>query len=161
MSATVGGTFVNIDHSAGFASHSDLKANGNAQFNNPAPAAGTIGDLLALRAQVRGAAGIVTDGAFRDTPAIRAIDLPTYAAGHSPHVSTLVHHPQEMNVPIGCGGVAVLPGDLLEGGLHGRAGLGPAEVGVGLDGQEVDEVVGGGGGHDGRLRAGVSHLPLA
>jgi regulator of RNase E activity RraA len=81
--------------------------------------AATLGNILATRISRRGAAGIVTDGAFRDTPAIRAIDLPTYASGQSPHVSTLVHHPQDINVPIGCGGVAVLPGDLLVGDGEG------------------------------------------
>src|SRR6266542_3192954 len=63
----------------------------------------------------RGAAGIVTDGAFRDTPAIRALDMPTYARGQSPDVSNQIHHPQDINVPIGCGGVAVVPGDLVVG----------------------------------------------
>jgi regulator of RNase E activity RraA len=77
--------------------------------------AGTLGNILATRIAERGAAGIVTDGAFRDTPAIQAIDLPTYAAGASPDLSTSVHHPAEINVAIGCGGVAVLPGDVLVG----------------------------------------------
>jgi regulator of RNase E activity RraA len=81
--------------------------------------AGTLGDILAMRIMRRGAAGIVTDGAFRDTPAIRSLDLPAYAAGQSPNVSTLVHHPAELNVPIGCGGVAVLPGDLVVGDGEG------------------------------------------
>jgi regulator of RNase E activity RraA len=81
--------------------------------------AATLGDILAARIQQRGAAGIVTDGAFRDTPSIRTLDLATYAAGQSPYVSTRVHHPQDINVPIGCGGVAVLPGDLIVGDGEG------------------------------------------
>ncbi|MDQ3808810.1 MAG: ribonuclease activity regulator RraA [Chloroflexota bacterium] len=81
--------------------------------------AATLGNILATRIMRRGAAGIVTDGAFRDTPAIRALDLPTYASGQSPHVSTQVHHPQDINVPIGCGGVAVLPGDVVVGDGEG------------------------------------------
>src|SRR5215203_5891076 len=40
--------------------------------------AGTIGDIFVRRALRRGAAGVVTDGALRDTPAIRALDLPVY-----------------------------------------------------------------------------------
>src|SRR5207302_7353418 len=41
--------------------------------------AGTLGDILATRIMQRGAAGIVTDGAFRDTPSIRTLELATYA----------------------------------------------------------------------------------
>ena len=81
--------------------------------------AATLGNILATRIVQRGAAGIVTDGAFRDTPAIATLDLPTYAAGQSPDVSTAIHHPQDINVPIGCGGVAVLPGDVLVGDGEG------------------------------------------
>jgi regulator of RNase E activity RraA len=81
--------------------------------------AATLGDILAARIQQRGAAGIVTDGAFRDTPSIRTLDLATYAQGQSPYVSTRIHHPQDINVPIGCGGVAVLPGDLIVGDGEG------------------------------------------
>jgi regulator of RNase E activity RraA len=81
--------------------------------------AATLGNILATRIARRGAAGIVTDGAFRDTPSIKAIDLPTFAAGQSPDLSTAIHHPQDINVPIGCGGVAVLPGDLIVGDGEG------------------------------------------
>jgi regulator of RNase E activity RraA len=81
--------------------------------------AATLGNILATRIAQRGAAGIVTDGAFRDTPSIQAIDLPTYAGGQSPDVSTAIHHPLEINVPIGCGGVAVLPGDVIVGDGEG------------------------------------------
>jgi regulator of RNase E activity RraA len=89
--------------------------------------AATLGDILATRIMMRGAAGVVTDGAFRDAPAIRALDLPTYAAGQSPVVSTMVHHPVELNVPIGCGGVAVLPGDLVVGDGEGVV-VAPASI---------------------------------
>ena len=81
--------------------------------------AATLGNILAMRIMRRGAAGIVTDGSFRDTPAIRAMDMPTYTRGQSPLVSTQIHHPQDINVPIGCGGVAVVPGDLLVGDAEG------------------------------------------
>src|SRR5579859_3115820 len=81
--------------------------------------AATLGDILAARIMRRGAAGIVTDGAFRDTPSIRELDLATYAQGQSPYVSTRIHHPQDINVPIGCGGVAVLPGDVIVGDGEG------------------------------------------
>lgn len=77
--------------------------------------AGTLGNILATRIAGRGAAGIVTDGAFRDSPAIRAVELPTYAGGAHPNISFTVHHPIDINVPIACGGVAVLPGDVIVG----------------------------------------------
>lgn len=79
----------------------------------------TLGNILAARIKARGAAGIVTDGAFRDTPAIRAIDLPTYARGQHPNISFTVHHPVDIGVPIACGGVAVLPGDVIVGDGEG------------------------------------------
>jgi len=81
--------------------------------------AATLGNILATRIMRRGAAGIVTDGAFRDTPAIRTLDMPTYTRGQSPDVSNQIHHPQDINVPIGCGGVAVVPGDLVVGDAEG------------------------------------------
>jgi regulator of RNase E activity RraA len=81
--------------------------------------AGTIGDILALRALRRGAAGIVTDGGLRDSPAVSALDIPAYF--RAPHASVLgaLHHPLEENVPITCAGVLVLPGDVLVGDAEG------------------------------------------
>src|SRR3982074_1676495 len=59
--------------------------------------AATLGDILATRIMQRGAAGIVTDGAFRDSPSIRNLDFPTYAHGQNPYVSTRIHHAQDIN----------------------------------------------------------------
>jgi 5-oxopent-3-ene-1,2,5-tricarboxylate decarboxylase / 2-hydroxyhepta-2,4-diene-1,7-dioate isomerase len=83
------------------------------------PGAGTIGDILALRALRRGAAGIVTDGGLRDSPAVGALDIPTYY--RAPHASVLglLHYPLETNVPIACGGVLVMPGDVIVGDAEG------------------------------------------
>jgi regulator of RNase E activity RraA len=81
--------------------------------------AGSLGNILATRVKQRGAAGIVTDGAFRDTPSIQSIDLATYARGQHPNISFTIHHPVAINVPIGCGGVAVLPGDVMVGDAEG------------------------------------------
>lgn len=83
------------------------------------PDAGTIGDIFALRALRRGASGVVTDGALRDTPAIRAIDLPVYH--RSSHAATFgrIHMPLEHQVPIACAGVTVLPGDIVVGDGEG------------------------------------------
>jgi 2-keto-4-pentenoate hydratase/2-oxohepta-3-ene-1,7-dioic acid hydratase in catechol pathway/regulator of RNase E activity RraA len=77
--------------------------------------AGTFGDVLALRAQARGAAGIVTDGAIRDGQALHAMDLPVYYAGTHPAVLGRRHVPWEVNTTIACAGVTVAPGDILVG----------------------------------------------
>lgn len=80
---------------------------------------GTIGDILALRALRRGAAGIVTDGAMRDTPAVGRLELPAYHRAAHAAVLRLRHHPLESDVPIACAGVLVMPGDVLVGDAEG------------------------------------------
>lgn len=89
--------------------------------------AGTLGNILATRLMMRGAAGIVTDGAVRDSPAFQRIDLPTYIQAPHAAVSSTVHHPLEMNVPIGCAGILVLPGDIVVGDAEGVVVI-PAQV---------------------------------
>jgi regulator of RNase E activity RraA/2-keto-4-pentenoate hydratase/2-oxohepta-3-ene-1,7-dioic acid hydratase in catechol pathway len=79
------------------------------------PTAGTVGDILALRAQVRGAAGIVTDGAIRDSQALAAMDLPLYYGATHPAVLGRRHVPWEVNGTIACAGVTVAPGDIIAG----------------------------------------------
>lgn len=81
--------------------------------------AGTMGNILATRIHVKGGAGIVTDGAFRDSPAIRDIGIPAYAAAMNSHTNKTIHYPSEIQVPIGCGGVAVFPGDIIVGDSEG------------------------------------------
>lgn len=78
-------------------------------------ATGTAGDVLALRARVRGAAGLVTDGSVRDSAALAAIGLPVYSAGHHPAVLGRRHVPWETDVVVACGGMAVAPGDIVVG----------------------------------------------
>jgi regulator of RNase E activity RraA/2-keto-4-pentenoate hydratase/2-oxohepta-3-ene-1,7-dioic acid hydratase in catechol pathway len=77
--------------------------------------AGTIGDILALRAQTRGAAGIVTDGAIRDAARLAALDIPTYHAAVHPAVLGRRHVPWEVGATVACAGVTVQPGDLVVG----------------------------------------------
>jgi len=81
--------------------------------------AGCLGDILAARIFKRGATGIVTDGAFRDTPTIRDLGQPVYARGMHPAVSTTRHFAADIQIPIACGGVMVCPGDLLVGDGEG------------------------------------------
>ena len=79
----------------------------------------SAGGILATRLQVRGAAGLVTDGTLRDTPDIAKIALPTYAQGPSPLTNLAQHHAVDMQIPIGCAEVAVYPGDIMVGDAEG------------------------------------------
>lgn len=76
---------------------------------------GTVGDVLALRAQVRGAAGIVTDGGVRDYDAVAGFEIPVFSQGPHPSVLGRRHVPWEVDVTIACGGAAVQPGDVIVG----------------------------------------------
>ncbi|MCX5554599.1 fumarylacetoacetate hydrolase family protein [Streptomyces sp. NBC_00038] len=81
--------------------------------------AGTIGDILALRAQQRGAAGVVTDGGLRDSAAVTELGLPVFHGGEHPSVLGRRHIPWDTGVPIACGGALVQPGDLIVGDADG------------------------------------------
>jgi 5-oxopent-3-ene-1,2,5-tricarboxylate decarboxylase / 2-hydroxyhepta-2,4-diene-1,7-dioate isomerase len=89
------------------------------------PAAGTIGDILAMRAQARGAAGIVTDGAIRDAARLAELDIPAYHAAVHPAVLGRRHVPWEWGVTVACAGVTVQPGDLVIGDADGVVVLPP------------------------------------
>lgn len=80
---------------------------------------GTLGDVLALRAQTRGAAGVVTDGGVRDFDAVAAIGLPVFSAGPHPAVLGRKHVPWDSDVTIACGGATVQPGDIIVGDSDG------------------------------------------
>lgn len=81
--------------------------------------AGTLGDILIARLQARGVAGVVCDGAMRDTPQIAPMTIPVFAAGASAPASFGIHHPVDIGLPIACGEVAVYPGDVLVGDGEG------------------------------------------
>jgi regulator of RNase E activity RraA len=86
-----------------------------------------LGNILATRIAQRGAVGVVTDGAFRDSEGFRVIGLPSYAAAGHETTSSVMHYPVDMNVPIACGGVLVRPGDILVGDNEGVVVI-PAEM---------------------------------
>lgn len=88
--------------------------------------AGTLGDVLALRARVRGAAGVITDGAVRDSAAVAAVGLPVMTAGAHPSVLGRVHVPWDTDVTITCGGTAVQPGDVIVGDDDGALVIPPS-----------------------------------
>ena len=75
------------------------------------PRAASAGGILLTRLMRRGCAGAVTDGGFRDTPEIARMDFAVYHARPSAPTNLIHHHAVDLNVPIGCGGVAVFPDD--------------------------------------------------
>lgn len=81
--------------------------------------AANLGGILVTRAMRRGAAAIVSDGALRDSPEIARMAFPVFAKARSATISLAVHHAVDVNVPIGCAGVSVYPGDILVGDEEG------------------------------------------
>jgi regulator of RNase E activity RraA len=81
--------------------------------------AASLGHILATRVHARGAAGLVTDGALRDSHLFGGLDLPVYCAARHATTSSIKHHPADLNVPFACAGVLVMPGDVLVGDAEG------------------------------------------
>lgn len=81
--------------------------------------AASAGSILITRLMVRGCAGAVTDGGFRDSPEMAAMNFPTYHQRPSAPTNLTLHQALDINVPIGCGDVAVFPGDVVVGDKEG------------------------------------------
>ena len=81
--------------------------------------AASAGGILVTRLMMRGAAGIVTDGGFRDSPEIAGLDLPAYHQRPTAPTNLIHHQAIAINDPIGCGDVAVFPGDIVVGDDEG------------------------------------------
>jgi regulator of RNase E activity RraA len=81
--------------------------------------AASAGSILVTRLMKRGVAGIVTDGGFRDSPEIAQLPFPAYHHRPSAPTNLTLHQAVDINVPIGCGDVAVWPGDVLVGDGEG------------------------------------------
>lgn len=79
------------------------------------PRAASAGDILVTRLMVRGVAGVVTDGGFRDASTIGALDIPAYHTRPSSPTNLTLHEALDLDIPIGCGDVAVFPGDIVVG----------------------------------------------
>ncbi|QBN17448.1 ribonuclease activity regulator RraA [Flavobacterium nackdongense] len=77
--------------------------------------AASAGDILVSRLMVRGVAGIVTDGGFRDSANIAKLAIPAYHNRSSAPTNLTLHEAIDINQPIACGDVAVFPGDVLVG----------------------------------------------
>ena len=83
--------------------------------------AASAGDIYVTRLLAGGAAGIVSDGGIRDSAAIARLGLPVYCAGPSAPSNRILHRAVDFGLPIGCGGVAVYPGDIMVGDADGVA----------------------------------------
>jgi regulator of RNase E activity RraA len=91
------------------------------------PRAASAGGILVTRLMVRGVAGAVTDGGFRDSAEIAMLDIPTYHNRPSAPTNLTLHQAIDINVPIGCGDAPVFPGDVVVGDLDGVI-IVPAEM---------------------------------
>jgi regulator of RNase E activity RraA len=89
--------------------------------------AATGGDILMARLMVRGVAGVVTDGGLRDSTTIDKMPWPAYCAARSAPLNLVRHHAVDSQLPIGCGGVAVYPGDIVVGDGDGVVVI-PAKI---------------------------------
>ena len=83
------------------------------------PRAASAGCILVTRLMKRGVAGVVTDGGFRDSPEIARLPFPAYHNRPSAPTNLTLHQALDINVPIGCGDVAVWPGDVVVGDAEG------------------------------------------
>jgi regulator of RNase E activity RraA len=83
------------------------------------PRAASAGSILVTRLMVRGCAGIVTDGGFRDSPEMAGMDFAIYHNRPSAPTNLTRHQAIDIDVPIGCGDAPVWPGDIVVGDGEG------------------------------------------
>ncbi|MDB6454295.1 ribonuclease activity regulator RraA [Falsirhodobacter sp. 20TX0035] len=81
--------------------------------------AASAGSILVTRLAMRGAAGLVSDGGFRDAEGIGKLDMPCYHQRPSAPTNLTLHEALDINIPIACGDVAVFPGDVMVGDRDG------------------------------------------
>jgi regulator of RNase E activity RraA len=89
--------------------------------------AASAGGILVSRLMKRGVAGVVTDGGFRDSPDIAKLGFPAYHQRPTAPTNLTLHQAIDINVPIGCGDVAVWPGDVVVGDAEGVIVI-PADI---------------------------------
>jgi regulator of RNase E activity RraA len=104
--------------------------------------AAAAGDILVARLQARGAAGLVADGGVRDFLSVKASGFPVYVAGPSAPAHVLRHLAVDVDVPIGCAEVLVMPGDVIvgdgEGAICVPRALAEAVATAGLDQERLE-----------------------
>jgi len=81
--------------------------------------AASAGSILLTRCEMRGVAGVVSDGGIRDARGAAALEMPVFAAKPSAPTNLTKHHAVDIGLPVACGGVAVYPGDILMGDADG------------------------------------------
>jgi len=102
--------------------------------------AGTIGDVLTMRAERLGAVGVVTDGGVRDAAAVAQLGIAVYHRASHGATFAREHLPLDVDVPIACAGVLVYPGDIVVGDDDGAVVIPAAlvdEVAVAAAEQEL------------------------
>lgn len=77
--------------------------------------AASAGDILITRLMMRGGAGVVTDGGFRDAATIAELEMPAYHTRPSSPTNLTNNEAIAINEPIGCGDAPVFPGDIIVG----------------------------------------------
>jgi len=83
------------------------------------PRAASAGEILLTRLAKRGGLAFITDGAVRDSHELDSIGIPIFTAGITANTNLIHHHVVDFQLPIGCAGVAVFPGDILVGDAEG------------------------------------------
>jgi regulator of RNase E activity RraA len=99
--------------------------------------AASAGSILVSRLMKRGAAGVVTDGGFRDAHDIAKLAMPAFHSRPSAPTNLTLHQALDINVPIGCGDAPVWPGDVIVGDHDGVVVL-PAHLADELADEGVD-----------------------
>jgi len=104
--------------------------------------AGIVGDILCARMRKRQVAGLVTDGVVRDRAGVLATELPVWCRGAAAPPSLARLSFVGWQEPIGCGGVAVLPDDLVVADADGAvvipAALVPEVVASALEQERLE-----------------------
>ena len=75
--------------------------------------AGSLGDILAGRMKQKGVVGAVSDGPMRDVAGVKAVGLPIWCTGAVAPPSIAAMWFADWQLPVGCGGVAVFPDDII------------------------------------------------
>ncbi|APG93041.1 dimethylmenaquinone methyltransferase [Sinorhizobium americanum] len=83
------------------------------------PRAASAGNMLMTRMMRKGVAAAVTDGAFRDGTEISRMPFPAYCSANTASTRPAYHRAVDMQLPVGCAGVAVYPGDIVVGDSDG------------------------------------------
>ncbi len=99
--------------------------------------AASAGSILVTRLMMRGVAGIVTDGGFRDAAEIAKLEMPSFHVRPSAPTNLTLHQALDINVPIGCGDAPVWPGDIIVGDADGVVVI-PAHLASEIADEAVD-----------------------